>query len=130
VILDQPLQRESLRTLSRVETVVEINIARALKVLDDQTAVAQHRAIVILDEWQLALGTAARVAGGDDLIGQLGKPEPRLELERERADVAAKYRRKLMQPDHRPCGDLRQASLRPTSAIASSSSARARRPSS
>jgi hypothetical protein len=127
VILDQSLQRERLCALGRLEVGVEIDTPR---VLDDQAAVAEHRAIVILDEWQLAFRAAARVAGGNNLIGQPGQPEPRLELEGERADVASKHRRELMEPDHRRCGDVAQDSLRPISAIASSSSARARRPSS
>jgi hypothetical protein len=113
VILDQTLEGQSLGALLAAQLTVELDAASAHEMRDDQAAVAEHRAIVVLDERQLPLGALTGVAGGNDLVGQPGKPEPRLELEGERADIAAEHRRKLMEPDHRRAGASGSGQLAP-----------------
>ena len=121
MVLEQALQRERPRPLARVEAGVGIDPARPRQMRDDQAAVGDEAAVVVLDERQLALRALTRVADRDHLVRQAGELEPGLEFEGERADVAAEDRRELIELDH-PRGRPRaQDSLRPMSSIASSS---------
>ena len=106
MVLEQALQRQGLGALARAEAGVGVDAAAGLEMLDDQRGVADQAALVA-DVGQLALGRLAQARAGLDRVGNVGEPQPGLELQAERADVAAPQVGELHHDDrgHRRIGD-------------------------
>ena len=100
MILEKSLQADRFGPLSLGQFVIGIDLAGSLQVVDDQAAVGDPRAVLVLDKRELASGRLTRAAQGDRPIVDRGKFQPGFELQGEGADIHAPGRCVLVELDH------------------------------